>query len=104
MVLLVVAGVKNIVDVSLQPVGAEPPYEYAELFSIFMRDMMRGCQLAACATVASFVSAPLYLLALRKRDRASKDTSGLALRAIAQFVALALFVVLAAMLLVGLVG
>ena len=103
-VLLVVAGVKNIVDVSLQPVGAEPPYEYAELFSIFMRDMMRGCQLAACATVASFVSAPLYLLALRKRDRASKDTSGLALRAIAQFVALALFVVLAAMLLVGLVG
>ena len=103
-VLLVVAGINNVVSVSAQPVGAEPPYQYASLLAEFLKTLMHGYQLAACATVVSFLTAPLYLMALRRRDRASKDTSGVAMRATALGVALAIFLALAAGLLAGLVG
>ena len=59
---------------------------------------------AAAVTAASFVSAPLYLLTLRNRDRAGAETSGVALRVVAEVVALVLFVALVAVLLAGLAG
>ena len=53
-----------------------------------------GCGFRAAAVVAvvSFASAPVYLLELRKRDRAGKETSGTVLRAVAMAFAVLFFV------------
>ena len=43
------------------------------------------------AVLVSFVTAPAYLVLLRRRDDAGKDTSGLVLHAVALAVALVAF-------------
>ena len=53
---------------------------------------------ASCAVVGSFVMSPLYLLSLRNRENAGKDTSGAVMRALAMCVALVLFAVSALLL------
>jgi CBS domain-containing protein len=60
-----------------------------------------GFVASAVTTVIGFATAPIYLTCLRRRDDAGEDTSGLALHAIAQVVALLLFIVIACALLVG---
>ena len=52
-----------------------------------------GFYAASCAVVGSFVMSPLYLLSLRNRENAGKDTSGAVMRALAMCVALVLFAV-----------
>ncbi len=59
---------------------------------------------AAATTLISFLTAPLYLIELRKREHAGKDTSGAAMRALASCVASILFVLLAALLLMKWLG
>lgn len=51
-----------------------------------------GSRLSAVVIVLSFLTAPLYLLVLRVRDRGGKDTNGMTLRVIALLVATCLFV------------
>ena len=51
-----------------------------------------GFQATAVAILVSFVTAPAYLVLLRRRDDAGKDTSGLVLHAVALVVALVAFV------------
>ncbi len=50
-----------------------------------------GFQATAVAVLVSFVTAPAYLVLLRRRDDAGKDTSGLVLHAVALVVALVAF-------------
>lgn len=50
-----------------------------------------GFQATAVAVLVSFVTAPAYLMLLRRRDDAGKDTSGLVLHAVALVVALVAF-------------
>ena len=50
-----------------------------------------GFQATAVAILVSFVTAPAYLVLLRRRDDAGKDTSGLVLHAVALVVALVAF-------------
>ena len=50
-----------------------------------------GFEAAAVAVLASFVTAPAYLVLLRRRDDAGKDTSGVVLHVAALAVALAAF-------------
>lgn len=58
-----------------------------------------GFKAAAATTIISFMVAPIYLLELRKREHAGKDSSGTAMRAIASCMAAAIFVLLAALML-----
>lgn len=50
-----------------------------------------GFQATALSVLVSFVTAPTYLVLLRRRDDAGKDTSGLVLHAVALVVALVAF-------------
>lgn len=50
-----------------------------------------GFQATALSVLVSFVTAPAYLVLLRRRDDAGKDTSGLVLHAVALVVALVAF-------------
>lgn len=53
--------------------------------------VLGGFQATAVAVLVSFVTAPAYLVLLRRRDDAGKDTSGLVLHAVALAVALVAF-------------
>lgn len=53
--------------------------------------VLGGFQAAAVAVLVSFVTSPAYLVLLRRRDDAGKDTSGLVLHAVALVVALVAF-------------
>lgn len=53
--------------------------------------VLGGFQAAAVAVLVSFVTSPAYLVLLRRRDDAGKDTSGLVLHAVALAVALVAF-------------
>ena len=53
--------------------------------------VLGGFQAAAVAVLVSFVTSPAYLVLLRRRDDAGKDTSGLVLHAVALMVALVAF-------------
>ncbi len=55
----------------------------------------QGFRAAAATTVFSFATAPLYLMGIRKRDRAGKDTSGTGLRVLASCIAAVVFLVIA---------
>ena len=66
--------------------------------------LLRGFEAVVAAVVASFVTAPAYLVVLRRRDDAGKDTSGLVLHGLAQLVALAVFVAVALALATPLMG
>ena len=57
--------------------------------------LLRGFEAVAVTVLASFATAPAYLIVLRRRDDAGKDTSGLALHIIALAVALVVFVLVA---------
>lgn len=53
--------------------------------------VLGGFQATAVAVLVSFVTSPAYLVLLRRRDDAGKDTSGLVLHAVALAVALVAF-------------
>ena len=61
--------------------------------------VMTGFLASAAVVVLSFASAPIYLVALRRRDAADRETSGIVLRIIALLVAAALFCAIALVLL-----
>ena len=60
-----------------------------------------GFKAAAATTVASYLTAPLYLVGLRRNERNGRETSGTALRMLAALVAAAAFVALAGLALAG---
>ena len=66
--------------------------------------LLRGFEAAAIVAVASFVTAPAYLVVLRRRDDAGHDTSGVALQAVALLVAAVVFVAAALLFVLPVVG
>ena len=64
-------------------------------FGAIVFQLLRGFEAAAVVSLASFVTAPAYLLVLRRRDERGEDTSGLVLHAVALLVAIVLFVAVA---------
>ena len=104
MVLLVMTGVANVLEATVIPADAVDVYGASGLVAALLEGATIGFKAAAFASVASFMTAPAYLMALRRRDRAGKDTSGIALRVTAEAIALALFVACACVLVSGVVG
>ena len=102
-VLLLANGVESVLW-STVPEGALSVSPEAERLGTLLAALATGFVTAACTTIVSYLTAPLYLLALRKRERAGSDTSGVALRGFAQLVALVIFVVLVGLWLFGVVG
>ena len=98
--LLVWQGVEGVLSSALpDQAGAMDmldPGKVAALTSGMVLELVeQGFRAAAVTTVFSFATAPLYLMGIRLRDRAGKDTSGTGLRVLASCVAAAVFVVLA---------
>ena len=75
-----------------------------EGFGAIVFQLLRGFEAVAVAVLASFVTAPAYLVVLRRRDDAGKDTSGLVLHGVALFVALAVFIAVAGVLAMPVMG
>ena len=103
-VLLVMTGVTNAIDASVASHASAGMIEQEGAIGELMTSLTMGFKAAAAAAVLSFVTAPAYLVTLRRRDKAGADTSGVALRMVAQGVALVVFVALASLMLAGLVG
>jgi len=62
---------------------------------MLLEQVENGFRAAAVTSVASFVTAPFYLLSLRSRDKLGKDTSGVAMRAVGMVCALAVYIIAA---------
>ena len=103
-VLLVMTGVTNAIDASVASHASAGMIEQEGAIGELMTSLTMGFKAAAAAAVFSFVTAPAYLVTLRRRDKAGADTSGVVLRMVAQGVALVVFVALASLMLAGLVG
>ena len=103
-VLLVMTGVTNAIDASVASHASAGMIEQEGAIGELMTSLTMGFKAAAAAAVLSFVTAPAYLVTLRRRDKAGADTSGVVLRMVAQGVALVVFVALASLMLAGLVG
>ena len=97
-------GVTNAIDASVASHASAGMIEQEGAIGELMTSLTMGFKAAAAAAVLSFVTAPAYLVTLRRRDKAGADTSGVALRMVAQGVALVVFVALASLMLAGLVG
>ena len=91
-VLLVALCANGVLDGSTEGLGAD----------VFQ--LLRGFEAVVVAVLVSFACAPAYLVLLRRRDEAGKDTSGLVLHAVALAVALAAFVAVALVLSVPVMG
>jgi len=104
LVLLVMIGVGSVVRVSVLPSDAAGASGQTPYAIQFLNVLLAGFKAAALAAVVSFATAPAYLLSLRRRDSANKDTSGVVLRGIALGVATVIFVVFALLALQGMVG
>lgn len=105
MVLLVMTGVSAMVQVPSASDGAPlVGGGKADLVQGLATCLSAGLRAAVAAAVVSFMTAPVYLTVLRRRDRAGKETSGTVLRFVAQAVSLVLFCACAVALLVGLVS
>ena len=102
-VLLVARGIEGMLLAAV-PEGAAADVGELQSLSAQFAAMATGFRAAACAMVVSFATAPAYLLTLRRRDKAGKETSGTMLRIVSQTVALLLFVVVASMAFAGWVG
>ena len=102
-VLLVARGIEGMLLAAV-PEGAAADAGELQSLSAQFDAMATGFRAAACAMVVSFATAPAYLLTLRRRDKAGKETSGTMLRIVSQTVALLLFVVVASMAFAGWVG
>ena len=103
-VLLVMTGVTNAIDAAVASHASAGMVEQEGAIGELMTSLTTGFKAAAVTAVFSFVTAPAYLVTLRRRDKAGADTSGVALRMVAQGVALVVFVALASLMLAGLVG
>ncbi len=103
-VLLVMTGVTNAIDAAVASHASAGMVEQEGAIGELMTSLTTGFKAAAVTAVFSFVTAPAYLVTLRRRDKAGADTSGVALRMVAQGVALVVFVALASLILAGLVG
>lgn len=93
-VLLLITGVESVLSATVLPAGADGAQLTgdAAVVAVLMNHLVYGARAAAVSLVMSFVTAPLYLLTVRRRDRVGKDTSGTMLRVVAQAISLALFV------------
>ena len=91
-VLLVVLGANGVINTATEGFGA------------IVFQLLRGFEAVAVAVLASFVTAPAYLVVLRRRDDAGKDTNGLVLHGVALFVALAVFIAVAGVLAMPVMG
>ena len=85
-VMLVALGANGVISASSEGLGA------------VVFQLTRGFEAAAVGVIASFVTAPVYLAILRKRDEAGAETNGFALHVVALVVALVVFVVVASLL------
>ena len=102
--MLVMTGVTNAIDAAVASHASAGMVEQEGAIGELMTSLTTGFKAAAVTAVFSFVTAPAYLVTLRRRDKAGADTSGVALRMVAQGVALVVFVALASLMLAGLVG
>lgn len=101
--LLVWQGVESVLSATAPGVGADAGSQ-EELLLPMLQLVAMGFKIAAATTVCSFLTAPLYLLSLRSRDRAGKDTSGVAMRVAASCIAAVLYACFAGIALAGLWG
>ena len=84
----VAIGVMWAVVVLLVALGANGVINGAtDGFGVIVFQLLRGFEAAMAATVVSFVTAPAYLVVLRRRDARGEDTSGLVLHMVALAVA-----------------
>ena len=101
--LLVWQGVESVLTAAAPGAGIDASGREDMLLPMLQLVAM-GFKIAATTTVCSYLTAPLYLVSLRSRDRAGKDTSGVALRVGASCIAAVLYAGFTAIALAGLWG
>ena len=101
--LLVWKGVESVLVAAAPGAGASTGSSEGPLLPM-LQLVAAGFKVAAATTMCSFITGPLYLLNLRNRERAGKETSGVALRVAATCVAAVLYAGIAAIVLAGLWG
>ncbi|MBR3234345.1 MAG: CBS domain-containing protein [Atopobiaceae bacterium] len=101
---LVMKGVEGIIDAAAQGGNPADGVAQAKLIDSVTDVLLAGFKAAGLTCVVSFLTAPLYLMALRKRDRSGNETSGSVMRALALAVATLVFVALVVCGFAGSVG
>ena len=104
LVVLVLLGMEGVIDRSAITGGPLFGTEQGDLIDLVTDKLLLGFRISAVVCVLSYMTAPAYLMVLRNRDRAGKDTSGLAIRIVALGISSLAFVALAIFMLSSWVG